>query len=186
MLEITVTISEQYDAKNNEFIVEEKTIQLEHSLVSLAAWESKWCKPFHSKLKEEKTLEETIDYIKCMTLTPNVDPIVYTKLSKQNVNQILEYIKAPMTAMYIPNEKEGRSSIHGEQIVAELIYYWMFALNIPKECEVWHLNRLIALIRMCSNKNNANNKTSPKGKKDLAKEYARLNAERRKKHNTKG
>lgn len=185
MLEIIVTLSEKYDSENNEFIVEEQKLQLEHSLVSLAEWESKWCKPFHSKLKEEKTPEETLDYIKCMTLTKDVDPVVYTKLSRQNVNQILDYISAPMTAMYIPKEKEGRGSIHGEQIIAELIYYWMFALNIPKECETWHLNRLIALIRMCSNKNNTNSK-SPKGKKDLAKEYARLNAERRKKLNTKG
>ena len=79
MLEIIIPATEQWDEKNQEFITsKEQILRLEHSLVSLSKWESKWCKPFLSK--ENKTMEETIDYIKCMTLTQNVDPYVYLSL----------------------------------------------------------------------------------------------------------
>ena len=150
MLRITIPSVEMYDDSKNEYIyTKEQTLQLEHSLVSLSKWESKWCKPFLTK--EAKTIEETIDYVKCMTLTQNVDPSVYNYLTNENLAEISAYIEAPMTATtFSDNKQDGRSR---EQVTAELVYYWMVALNIPFECQKWHLNRLLTLIRVCNIKN---------------------------------
>lgn len=181
MLQISVPINpEGWDEKKQEFVPpKEQVLQLEHSLISLSKWESKWCKPFLSK--QEKTYEETIDYIKCMTLTQNVKPEVYSHLTKENIDQINKYIDAPMTATYISEEKNGRGS--REQVTAELIYYWMIALTIPFECQKWHLNRLIMLIKVCNVKNQPPKKMN---KKSLMSRNAALNAARRQQFNTKG
>ena len=180
MLRITIPAVEQWDEAKQEFIyTKEQTLSLEHSLVSLSKWESKWCKAFLTK--DEKTFEETLDYIKCMTLTQNVDPEVYNYLTNGNINEINEYIEAPMTATYFSDEKT--SKISREQVTAELIYYWMIALNIPFECQKWHLNRLLTLIKVCNIKNQPPKKRS---KKDIMSRNAALNAARRKQLNTKG
>ena len=97
MLQITVPALEQWDEENQEFInTKAQTLTLEHSLVSLSKWEAKWHKPFLST--KEKTYEETMDYIKCMTLTQNVDPNVYKALSNENIHAVNKYIEDPMTA----------------------------------------------------------------------------------------
>ena len=180
MLRITIPAVEQWDEVKQEFIyTKEQTLSLEHSLVSLSKWESKWCKPFLTK--QEKTFEETLDYIKCMTITQNVDPEVYNYLTNENIKEINEYIGAPMTATYFSDEKTSKTS--REQVTAELIYYWMIALNIPFECQKWHLNRLLTLIKVCSIKNQPPKKRS---KKDIMSRNAALNAARRKQLNTKG
>ena len=180
MLRITIPAVEQWDEAKQEFIyTKEQTLSLEHSLVSISKWESKWCKPFLTK--QEKTFEETLDYIKCMTITQNVDPEVYNYLTNENIKEINEYIGAPMTATYFSDEKTSKTS--REQVTAELIYYWMIALNIPFECQKWHLNRLLTLIKVCSIKNQPPKKRS---KKDIMSRNAALNAARRKQLNTKG
>jgi hypothetical protein len=180
MLQLTVTIEpEQWDERSGEFIPpKEKTIQLEHSLVSLSKWESKWCKPF---LHSDKTGEEVLDYIKCMTLTQNVPPELYTKLSSKNIETINEYINAPMTATTFSDN--GNSKKNREIVTSELVYYWMVAYNIPFECQKWHLNRLITLIRVCGVKNEPPKKMS---KNEIMKRNAELNAKRRAKLNSKG
>lgn len=180
MLTITVPAREMFDEKSQTFFTyKEQTLQLEHSLVSLSKWESKWCKPFLTN--EEKTLAETIDYIKCMTITQNVDPNVYNRLSNDNVKEINEYIGAPMTATTFSDDKQrGRSK---EIATSELIYYWMISMNIPMECQKWHLNRLLTLIRVCNVKNAPPKKSS---RRDIMNRYASLNAARRNKLNTKG
>lgn len=180
MLRITIPAVEQWDEIKQEFVsTKEQTLSLEHSLVSLSKWESKWCKAFLTK--QEKTLEETLDYIKFMTLTQNVDPEVYNYLPNGNISEINEYIEAPMTATYFSDEKTSKTS--REQVTAELIYYWMIALNIPFECQKWHLNRLLTLIKVCNIKNQPPKKRS---KKDIMSRNAALNAARRKQLNTKG
>lgn len=180
MLEITIPATEAWDEINQEFITtEEQTLELEHSLVSLSKWESKWRKPFLSK--EPKTQEESLDYIKCMTLTPNVDDNVYHCLTDANISKVNEYIEAPMTATWF-NEHETRKGSR-EQITAELIYYWMIALNVPFECQSWHLNRLLTLIKVCNIKNQSPKKRS---KRDIMSQNAALNAARRKQLNSKG
>ena len=83
MLKITTPDVEFYDEEKNEFsYIKGRTLRLEHSLISISKWESKWCKPFLEK--NEKTNEEIIDYIKCMTLNEVPDE-VYKTLSKQNI-----------------------------------------------------------------------------------------------------
>ena len=179
MLEIVIPSIELWDEEKQEF--ENKkgvTLKLEHSLVSLSKWESKWCKPFLSK--DDKTLDETLDYIKCMTLTQNVDPDIYKYISRDSVNKIMEYINAPMTATTIREEKGSNSR---EVVTAELIYYWMISLNIPFECQKWHLNKLLTLIRVCNIKNQPPKKMS---KREIMSRNASLNAARRKQLNTKG
>lgn len=180
MLQILIPIAdEQWDEKKQEFInAKEQTLCLEHSLVSLSKWESKWCKPF---LSSEKTDEEIMDYIKFMTLNKNVDPDVYYRLTAKNIDQIVEYINAPMTATTFSknsNEKKSR-----EIVTSELIYYWMIAFNIPFECQKWHINRLTTLIRVCEIKNSSPKKHSTR---EIMSRNAALNAARRKQLNTKG
>ena len=180
MLQITVPGIELWDEEAQEFIYsKEQTLQLEHSLISLSKWESKWCKPYLSK--KDKTYEEVLDYIRCMTLTPNVKPEVYKCLTEENIEEIQKYIDAPMTATYISENKNGGGS--RETVTSELIYYWMISLNIPIEFQKWHLNRLITLIRVCNIKN-----TPPKkmGRRAIMSRNTALNASRRKQLNTKG
>lgn len=180
MLQIVIPGQEFWDEQKQEFInTKEQVLQLEHSLISLSKWESKWCKVFLSK--QEKTQEETIDYIKCMTITPNVDPEVYNHLTRENIKEIEDYIAAPMTATYFSSDNAGKSS--REQVTSELIYYWMIALNIPFECQKWHLNRLLTLIKVCNIKNQPPKKMS---KREIMSRNAALNAARRQQLNTKG
>lgn len=179
MLKITVPATELYDEGTNSFLSsKEQTLQLEHSLVSLSKWESKWHKPFLSR--EEKTDEETIDYIRCMTITQNIDDDTYKFISDDNIKQVRDYINEEMTATQFNNEQK---TINRSIITAEIIYYWMIALNIPFECQKWHLNRLLTLINVCNIKN-----TSPKkmGKKEVMSRNAALNAARKKSLNTQG
>ena len=180
MLQITIPAIELWDEGKQEFVYgNEQVLQLEHSLVSLSKWESKWEKPFLSK--EGKTTEETIDYIRCMTITPNVDAEVYNHLTDRIISQVNNYIDAPMTATWFSENKNSASTT--EQITSELIYYWMIALNIPFECQEWHLNRLITLIRVCNIKNQPPKKMS---RRSILSRNAALNEARRKKYNTKG
>lgn len=185
MLQITVpaTVSEEFDDKTNEFIyttvAEEQTLQLEHSLDSLSQWESKWCKSFlYSK---EKTDEEILDYIRCMTLNTDVSPDVYRRLTPKNIDQIQKYINAPMTATTFSNEQKGKGG--REIITAEVIYYWMAASQIPYECQYWHLNKLITLLRVHNVKNQPAKKMSTS---DIMRSNAALNAARRKQLNSRG
>jgi hypothetical protein len=180
MLRITIPAIEQWDEQKLEFIqTKGQTLQLEHSLVSLSKWESKWNKPFLSK--GNKTREETLDYIKCMTITQNVDSDIYDGLTSEHIEQINSYIEAPMTATTFTESKTSKNN--QEVITAELIYYWMIALNIPFECQKWHLNRLLTLIRVCNIKNSPPKKM---GKRATVNHYAQLNAARRKQYNSRG
>lgn len=179
MLKLTIVQPELYNDVLNEFIPSKfYKIQLEHSLVSLSKWESNWKKPFLSN--DEKTLEETIDYIKCMTITQNVPDDVYNYISNDQYSQILEYIHSERTATTLPSRK---STGRREVITSELIYYWMVILNIPFECQKWHLSRLLTLINVCDIKNSPPKKMS---KKEIATRNAELNAARRKSLGSQG
>lgn len=181
MLQLTVPATEQWDEQKQEFIqTREQTLQLEHSLVSLSKWESKWNKPFLTK--NAKTYEETLDYIKCMTITRNVDLNVYTCLTNRHIEAVNEYIQAPMTATTFTESQNKKYS--REIVTSELIYYWMIALNIPvEECQKWHLNRLLTLIKVCDIKNQPPKKMS---KSAIMNRNAALNAARRKRLGSNG
>ena len=180
MLHITIPAIEQWDEINEQFInTKEQKLSLEHSLVSLSKWEAKWCKPFFSK--QEKTQEQIIDYVRCMTITQNVNPEIYKYLSRDNLKQINDYIDAPMTATWFSEDKNKKGN--NNQITSEIIYYWMIAFNIPFECQKWHLNKLMTLIRVCDIKNQPPKKRS---QKEIMSRNAALNAARRKRLNSKG
>ena len=178
MLNIVVPDQEFFNEETQEFFtLKGQTLQLEHSLVSLSKWESKWNKPFLSK--NEKTSKETIDYIRCMTITQNVKPYIYDMITNENILDINKYIDSPMTATTFNVQNTPSREI----VTSEIIYYWMISLNIPLECQKWHLNRLLTLIRVCNLKNAPSKKMS---KKEIMSRNAALNAARRKKLNTKG
>lgn len=181
MLTIEVPGVEGWDEQKEEFVsaAPPVTLHLEHSLLSLSKWEAQWEKPFLSK--EEKTAEETIDYIRCMNLNPGTSADVYDHLTAQNLHDVNAYIDAKRSATTIREEKTARHS--NEVITSEVIYYWMVALNIPFECQKWHLNRLLTLIRVCNIKNQPSKKM---GKRNTMKQNAALNAARRNRLHSKG
>jgi hypothetical protein len=165
---------------NNEVItIEEQVLTLEHSLFALAQWESKWKKPFLGE--ENKTMAECIDYVRCMCITPDVHPLVFCGITPAIFEEIDAYIKAQMTATWFRNDKTGKKN--HDVITAEIVYYWMVSLHIPFECQMWHLNRLLALIRVCDEKNGPQKKMN---RKDVYNRNRALNAERRKRLNSKG
>lgn len=179
MIEITIPQGEEFDERTNEFhVVKGWVLKLEHSLISLSKWESTWHKPF--LLKDNKSDLETMDYVRCMTMG-TVDPVCYRYLTKEQNAQISEYISSPMTATTF--SKDNKASKNREVITSEIIYYWMIALNIPFECQTWHLNRLLTLINVCNLKNQPQKKMSQKA--ILARNRA-LNESRRSQLNTPG
>lgn len=172
-----------WDERTERFInVEGATIVLEHSLISLAKWESKWHIPFLGK--EEKTVEQMEDYIRCMTLTQHVKPELYHHIPTSIMKEIFDYIEDPMTATWFSKVGEEKSGfVRGEVITAEIVYYWMVSLAIPVQFEKWHLNRLLTLIRVINAKNAPAKKMS---KKDILARNRQLNAARRAKSRSKG
>lgn len=177
MLQIKIDGVEMFDEQTNAFVTIKPTIlNLEHSLIAMAKWESKWHKPF---LSNNHTSEEVLDYIRCMSIKP-VDIDTIKALSKEQIDMITEYIDDPMTATTF---RDNRSSSQSQFITNELIYYYMTANNIPFECEKWHINRLLTLIRVCSIKNSPSKKMS---KHDILARNKALNAERLKRYNTNG
>ena len=179
MLVVKVPEREHFDDATNKFLVyPAETLKLEHSLVSLSKWESKWEKPFISK--GEKSPEETLDYIRCMTLN-SVSDRVYSNITTLEIDQISKYIDSPMTATTF--SENGQPDKNREMVTSELIYYWMIALSVPVEFENWHLNRLLTLIRVCNIKNTPPKKAS---KREILNRNRNLNAARKQQLGTTG
>lgn len=180
MLKVTIVLKEAFDEENSEFVPQETAeIRLEHSLDSLSRWESKWEKPFLGD--QEKTVEETLDYIRFMCLE-EVDDEILHHLSQQNIKDISDYINAKKSATWI-NTEDDKKGKNREVITSELIYYWMVAHRIPFECQYWHLNRLMMLVQVCNMKNQPEKKMS---KRQILERNRELNRQRREKYNTKG
>lgn len=183
MLEIVIPKGEYFNEVTKEFeYTKPVTLQMEHSLISIAKWEARHHKAYLSR-RRDKTYEEMIDYFRCMTINKNVDQTVYDRLTKEQMVEIENYLNDPMTATYMPNDNDDGSKGPSDTITAELIYYWMISYNIPPDYRKWHINQLMALINVCGRKNSAPKKHSTS---DLARRNARLNAERRARMNSKG
>lgn len=181
MLIVKIPKTEYFDPRSNEFIYsEEVTLSLEHSLVSISKWESKWKKPFMDRSKP-KTREETLDYIRCMSINKNVDASVFQRIPNSVIKIVQDYIDNPMTATWFSEDKNRPHS--RDIITSETIYYYMIANGIPFECQKWHLNRLLTLIRVCQIKSEPSRKMSRK--EEMATRKA-LNAQRRARHNSRG
>lgn len=178
MLKLNIPGVELYDELNEEFIdIKGQTIALEHSLVSISKWESKWKVPFMNN--KDMTYEQIIDYVRCMTLTQNVNPLLYTNLKQAHLDAIRAYIDDPMTATWFSGTKKPNREV----VTSELIYYWMIESNIPMECQKWHLNRLLTLIKIVNDKRQPNKKMS---RRDIYKQNAALNAARKARMHTHG
>lgn len=183
MFELNIPEQEFYDYENEEFVtLEAVTLELEHSLVSLSKWESKWEKPFLDDRK--KTDAESVDYVRCMITTKNYDPAVLSRLDSGQVEQISEYIDAKMTATWFnePKKPSGKKEV----ITAEIIYYWMISLTIPFECQHWHLSRLLTLIKVCNEKNTPAKDRKKMSRSEMASRNRELNAQRRAQMNSSG
>ena len=177
---VTIPAMELWDPVAHKFYdVKEQTITLEHSLISLSKWESKWKKAFIGRTT--LTYDELLDYFRCMTLEKNVDPLAYRCLTTEQVQEILRYIDDPMTATWFGKSDDDIGHLTDNRVVtSELLYYWMFASGISKECERWHLNRLITLIHVTSEENRPKKKRTEAEK--MAHHRALLKARRAKKH----
>ena len=179
-LTIKISGKDFFDSVSGRFVVtKDTTVTLEHSLLSISKWESKWHKPYLAQ--NEKTLEESIDYIRCMCITKDIDPNVFYAMDQQTTKAIADYIADPMTATTIKRVSQKPSR---EIVTSELIYFWMTSFGIPFDpCEKWHLNRLMTLIEVASIKNQPPKKM---GKRDMLNQRAALNAQRRAKYNSRG
>lgn len=180
MLRLQVPKTEVYDEEQGRFItIPEKVLVLEHSLKSVAKWESKWNVSFLSD--KEKSREQTLDYIGCMSINQDIDSAILGRLTRKELNLIIEYINAKMTATTINRRKPQRPT--NEKITAEIIYWWMIQYGIPPEYEKWHLNRLLTLIDVCSIKG------GPKQKMSMSEQMAQqraLNKARQAQYKTRG
>jgi len=183
MLYITVPAAkEAWDPINEIFIqTREQKLSLEHSLISISKWETKWHIPFLSKDKK-KTTEQIIDYIRCMTITQNVPDEVFYVLSQDNLSDINKYIDNPSTATWFANTSNKVGRVNREEITSELVYYWMVTYQIPFECEKWHFNRLFTLIQICYLKNQPEKKMN---KRDIMARNSALNAKRRQQYKSR-
>lgn len=180
MLQIVIPERELWNEQTEEFIhTKELHLQLEHSLISISNWEMKWHVPYFD---ENKTDEQAIDYIRCMTLTKNVPESYYRCLTGKNIEDINAYMLDTMTATTIQDLKQNTGH-RSQKVTSELIYYWMIQFGIPFTCDKWHINRLIMLIRVCAEENKPK---KTKSAKELAAEYRAINAARKAKFGTKG
>lgn len=179
MLKLVIPDLEVFNEKTNEFeTIKGQTIALEHSLVSISKWESKWKIPFFSR--EQKTTEQALDYIRCMTLTQNVNPLLYQNLDSRHISAISDYLDDSMTATWFSKDNSPKSR---EIITSEIIYYWMIESGIPMECQKWHINRLFTLIKVCNEKRKPQKKMT---REELMARNKRLNLQRRARLNSKG
>ena len=172
---------EFYDYNNDEIvIIQPITLELEHSLISLSKWESKWKVPFMNETENQRlSREQSIDYFRFMSIKPVKDPRIFNVLTVSDEQEIFKYISDSMTATTfkdIPQDGRPKRRKSKEIITSEIIYYWMVEFGIPFECEKWHLNRLLTLIRVCQDKQAMPQKMK---KKDVLGMYAAQNAKAR-------
>jgi hypothetical protein len=182
VLKITLPAVDMFDDAKQEFTAsDEVVLELEHSLVSLGVWESKWEQPFLGP--KEKTREQTLDYVNSMVLGGETPPDLFSRLTDDHIEAINAYINAKMTATTFNEAGSAPKKGATEIITAELVYYWMIKLEIPFECQYWHLERLLTLIKVCTLKNSPPKKMS---RAEVIAQQRALNAQRKAQLGTAG
>lgn len=183
MLTLRLEKNEFYDEANKKFVyTPEITLVLEHSLLAVSKWESKYQIPFLSGAQENRSQDQILYYIESMIVKPEDPGNAIGYLTAKEISKVNRYIESKESATTfgeMPTTSQGR----GETITSELIYYWMVAFNIPFECERWNLNRLFALIKICNIKNSPKKKMP---KHSIAARNRELNQARRAQYNTSG
>lgn len=181
MITLRIKAGQHWDSENEVFVnVPETEIRLEHSLRAVSKWESRHCKPFLGR--REWTAGETLDYIRCMCMDEGANPAVFLSLSREQIEAVQKYIDLPMTATWFSNRNQ-QSANRGSAVTSELIYFWMTSYGIDWQAQDWHLNRLMTLIQVCSEKNKPAKKMP---KNQAAARQRALNAARRRKYHTGG
>lgn len=183
MLKITVNGPEFYNQETEEFEYPQSfEVELEHSLASVSKWESIHEKPFLDN--DAKTREERLSYVQCMSFSREISPEELLVLGSEEMDRIGAYIESKQTATRFAEmpKKPGPIKI----ITAEVIYYWMVSFNIPFECEHWHLNRLLTLIRVCGSETAKHKPASKSEKRDAMKRMRELNEQRKAQLGTRG
>ena len=184
MLRIVIDGEEEWDSENEEFVYPNRVvIKLEHSLVSLSKWESRFEKPFLSE--DSKTTEELAGYVECMILDTDEPEKFVSMLTQEHVDRIQTYIDSKQTATWF-NEKP--SAPNRQVITNEVIYYWLFSAGLDISCQHWHLNRLFTQLRVHSAHNEKANNGGKKKRltSDDARNRAAENERRRKLYQSDG
>ena len=180
MITLKIAPGQHWDSENEVFVnTPETVVHLEHSLRAVSKWESKYCKPFLGR--KEWTAGQMLDYIRCMCRDEGVDPAVFLSLSKEQIEAVQKYIDLPMTATWFSNQSKSNS--RGSVVTSEVVYFWMSSYGIDWQAQDWHLNRLMTLIQVASEKSKPPKKV-PKHQA-AARQHA-LNAARRQRYHTGG
>lgn len=183
MLELEIIGGEFYNELTEEFInVKPTVIRLEHSLVSISKWESRWKTPFLKQREGGFSRDEIEDYIRCMTITQNVPEEVYKAIGPNELEKVNAYINDEKTATTFNNL--NNSTPNRQVVTSELIYYWMTVHQIPWEAQKWHLSRLLTLIEICNIKNGG--KSKKMSTRAIMNQNRALNAQRRAAMGTRG
>lgn len=166
---------ELYDNTTGEFsYLPAVSLELEHSLLSISKWESRWKKSFLNTEKLEG--EEFIDYIRCMTLKP-VNAEVYLRLTNRNLAAANAYISDPMSATTFTDKRTNKPVNKKKRVTSEEIYSWLVRYQIPWEAQKWNFNRLMNLLRICEINNDP--KSNKMSMKDTYADYKAINAANR-------
>ncbi len=181
MLELEIKDLEIYDDETGFQKFKGGKLLLEHSLLAVSKWESKYHIPFLEHIGKNLTVEESLYYVQCMTINKNVDPSIYKAITPEDMQKILDYISDPYSATVINTRNKNR--VNKEPVTSEMIYYWMVASTIPFECEKWHLSRLMKLIEIYGIKNSEPEKKSTS---QILREQDAINTKRRAAMHSKG
>lgn len=178
MLKLEIQVGEHFDEDAECFVPETVCLELEHSLLSMSRWEEKYMKPFLNS-SDTITSAEVLDYVKMMVVSASADVSLLNRLTESHITQIQEYLNRRNTATTIA-DKPSKPGQKPQIVTSELIYYWMFSLRIPKECEEWNLNRLLTLIRVFDAKTADQNPDAKKkiNQSEIMRRNRELNAKR--------
>lgn len=144
--EIFVPKQRLFNEQTRKFhTVNNTTLHLKHSLLSINKWEMITHRAFFYEPETLRNEEDLREYVSCMCLDQKVDPYVYYALTPKDFQTIETYMEAKMTASLISSDDKKQKP---ERITSEVIYFYMTQLNIWKDCEKWHINRLLTLIEV--------------------------------------